>query len=63
MPRASSGTSLAGYLHADYIGVVPMFFILLLVQGLFIGFETRGRTIEELDAALTRSKPLAAEPG
>jgi hypothetical protein len=37
--------------------------VLAVVAYLFIGFETRGRTIEELDAALTRSKPLAAEPG
>ncbi|MBV8935641.1 MAG: MFS transporter [Alphaproteobacteria bacterium] len=141
---AAAATSLAGYLHAVNIGAVPMFFALLLVQGLFgnsnsaisypymaemwpgplrasgfglvygisnlgkfigpaglaviigasnyvspkatidgiipgfnyfavwyvlavvaylfIGFETRGRTIEELDAALTRSKPLAAAP-
>jgi hypothetical protein len=28
-----------------------------------IGIETRGRTIEELDAALRRPKPIAARPG
>ena len=142
---AAAATSLAGYLHAVYIGSVPMFFALLLVQGLFgngnsaisypymaemwpaglrasgyglvygmsnlgkfigpaglaviigtsnyvspkatlagivpgfnyfavwyvlaivayllIGFETRGRTIEELDAALARPKPLGARSG
>ena len=27
---------------------------------LLIGIETRGRTIEEIDATLTRPKPLAA---
>jgi MFS transporter, putative metabolite:H+ symporter len=146
---AAVATSLAGYLHAVYIGAAPMFFALLLVQGLFgngnsaisypymaemwpadlrasgfglvygmsnlgkfigpaglaviigasnyvspkatlagiapgfnyfaawyilaviaylfIGFETRGRTIEELDAALTqpkstRAKPVVAKP-
>jgi putative MFS transporter len=142
---AAAATSLAGYLHAVYIGSVPMFFALLLVQGLFgngnsaisypymaemwpaglrasgyglvygmsnlgkfigpaglaviigtsnyvspkatlagivpgfnyfavwyvlaivayllIGFETRGRTIEELDAALAQPKPLGARSG
>ena len=135
-------TSLAGYLHPVYLGAVPMFFVLLLLQGFFgngnsaisypymaemwpgslrasgfgfvygisslgkfigpaglaviigvsnyvnpkatlagvvpgfnyfaasyvlavvayvlIGIETRGRTIEEIDATLTRPKPLAA---
>jgi MFS transporter, putative metabolite:H+ symporter len=142
---AALTTSLAGYLHATHLGVVPMFFALLLVQGFFangnsavsypymaemwpaplrasgfglvygvsnlgkfigpaglaviigasnyvspkatlagvvpgfnyfavwyvlavvayllIGFETRGRTIEELDAGLTRAKPMAVRPG
>lgn len=32
---AAAATSLAGYLHALYFGAVPMFFVLLLVQGLF----------------------------
>jgi putative MFS transporter len=141
---AAAATSLAGYLHSVYLGAAPMFFVLLLVQGLFgngnsaisypymaemwpaglrasgfglvygmsnlgkfigpaglaviigasnyvspkatlagivpgfnyfavwyilavvaylfIGFETRGRTIEELDAALARPKPYAAGP-
>ncbi len=50
-------------------GIVPGFnyfavwYVLAVIAYLLIGFETRGRTIEELDAALTRSKPLAAEPG
>ena len=139
---AAMTTSLAGYLHPVYLGAVPMFFVLLLLQGFFgngnsaisypymaemwpgslrasgfgfvygisnlgkfigpaglaviigvsnyvnpkatlagivpgfnyfaawyvlavvayllIGIETRGRTIEEIDATLTRSKPLAA---
>jgi MFS transporter, putative metabolite:H+ symporter len=142
---AAVATALAGYLHAIYIGVVPVFFVLLLLQGFFgngnsaisypymaemwpgalrasgfgfvygisnlgkfigpaglaviigasnyvspqatlaglipgfnyfaawyvlavvayllIGIETRGRTIEELDAALARPKPIAARPG
>jgi MFS transporter, putative metabolite:H+ symporter len=142
---AALATSLAGYLHSIYIGVVPMFFVLLLLQGFFgngnsaisypymaemwpgslrasgfgfvygisnlgkfigpaglaviigasnyvspkatlagivpgfnyfavwyvlaiaayllIGIETRGRTIEELDATLARPKPIAARPG
>jgi hypothetical protein len=33
-----------------------------LLAYLLIGIETRGRTIEEIDATLTRSKPLAALP-
>jgi MFS transporter, putative metabolite:H+ symporter len=139
---AAVATALAGYLHASYIGVVPVFFVLLLLQGFFgngnsaisypymaemwpgalrasgfglvygisnlgkfigpaglavmigasnyvspqatlaglipgfnyfaawyvlavvayllIGIETRGRTIEELDAALARPKPTTA---
>ena len=142
---AAMTTSLAGYLHATYIGVVPMFYALLLLQGFFgngnsaisypymaemwpgslrasgfgfvygisnlgkfigpaglamiigasnyvspkatlsgivpgfnyfavwyllavaayllIGIETRGHTIEELDATLTRPKPIAASQG
>lgn len=32
---AAAGTSLAGYLHDVMIGTVPLFFVLLLVQGLF----------------------------
>jgi MFS transporter, putative metabolite:H+ symporter len=54
---------------ATLAGIVPGFnyfavwYILAVVAYLFIGFETRGRTIEELDAALTRREPLAAEPG
>jgi MFS transporter, putative metabolite:H+ symporter len=54
---------------ATLAGIVPGFdyfavwYILAVVAYLFIGFETRGRTIEELDAALTRPEPLAAEPG
>jgi MFS family permease len=28
-------TSLAGYLHPVYLGAVPMFFVLLLLQGFF----------------------------
>jgi MFS transporter, putative metabolite:H+ symporter len=142
---AAVATALAGYLHAIYIGVVPVFFVLLLLQGFFgngnsaisypymaemwpgalrasgfgfvygisnlgkfigpaglaviigasnyvspqatlaglipgfnyfaawyvlavvayllIGIETRGRTIEELDAALARPQPIAARPG
>ncbi|HEY2537947.1 MAG TPA: MFS transporter [Stellaceae bacterium] len=142
---AAITTSLAGYLHGSYFGFVPMFFVLLLLQGFFsngnsaisypymaemwpgslrasgfgfvygisnlgkfigpaglaviigassyvspkatlagivpgfnyfavwyvlavvayllIGMETRGQTIEELDAALARPKPIAARPG
>jgi hypothetical protein len=37
--------------------------VLALVAYLMIGIETRGRTIEELDAALGRPKPIAARPG
>jgi hypothetical protein len=30
---------------------------------LFIGFETRGRTIDEIDSALTAKGAFAARPG
>src|SRR5260370_31312952 len=33
-------------------------YVLALVAVLFIGFETRGRTIDEIDAALTGAVPL-----
>jgi MFS transporter, putative metabolite:H+ symporter len=32
---AAVATALAGHLHASYIGVVPVFFVLLLLQGFF----------------------------
>jgi putative MFS transporter len=35
-------------------------YILALVAVLFIGFETRGRTIEEIDSALTAKGPVTA---
>ena len=37
--------------------------MLALAAYLMIGIETRGRTIEELDAALGRRKPIVARPG
>src|SRR6202022_3440012 len=35
-------------------------YVLALVAVLFIGFETRGRTIDEIDSALTAKGPVAA---
>jgi hypothetical protein len=35
-------------------------YVLALVAVLFIGFETRGRTIDEIDSALTAKGPAAA---
>ena len=35
-------------------------YLLALVAVLFIGFETRGRTIDEIDNALTAQGPVAA---
>jgi hypothetical protein len=35
-------------------------YLLALVAVLFIGFETRGRTIDEIDSALTARGPVAA---
>ena len=35
-------------------------YVLALVAVLFIGFETRGRTIDEIDSALTAHGPAAA---
>ena len=32
-------------------------YVLALVAVWFIGFETRGRTIDEIDGALTSTKP------
>ena len=51
---------------ATLAGIVPGFnyfaawYVLAVVAYLLIGIETRGRTIEEIDATLTRPKPLAA---
>jgi putative MFS transporter len=50
-------------------GIVPGFnyfsvwYVLAVVAYLLIGIETRGRTIEQLDAALARPKQFAAGPG
>jgi hypothetical protein len=35
-------------------------YILALIAVLFIGFETRGRTIDEIDSGLTAKGPVAA---
>jgi len=54
---------------ATLAGIVPGFnyfavwYILAIVAYLLIGIETRGRTIEELDAALARPKPVVVRPG
>jgi MFS transporter, putative metabolite:H+ symporter len=51
---------------ATLAGIVPGFnyfaawYVLAVVAYLLIGIETRGRTIEEIDATLTRPKPLPA---
>ena len=50
-------------------GIVPGFnyfavwYVLAPAAYLMMGIETRGRTIEELDAAFARPKPIAARPG
>jgi hypothetical protein len=38
-----------------------VWYVLALIAVLFIGFETRGRTIDEIDSALT-AKGSAAPP-
>jgi putative MFS transporter len=38
-------------------------YLLAVIGFLFIGIETRGRTIEELDAALARPVPIKAAAG
>ena len=43
--------------------ISAVWYVLALAAYLMIGIETRGRTIEELDAALGRPKPIAARPG
>jgi MFS family permease len=54
---------------ATLAGIVPGFnyfavwYVLAVVAYLLIGFETSGRTIEELDAALARKRPIAARSG
>ena len=54
---------------ATVAGIIPGFnyfaawYVLAVIAYLLIGIETRGRTIEELDATLTRHKPLAAGSG
>jgi hypothetical protein len=35
-------------------------YVLALIAVLFIGFETRGRTIDEIDSALTAKRPVGA---
>ena len=35
-------------------------YVLALVAVLLFGFETRGRTIDEIDGALTTKRPVAA---
>ena len=56
---------------ATLAAIVPAFayfsswYILAVIAFLFIGIETRGRTLEDLDAALVRPAPvkMAARPG
>jgi hypothetical protein len=52
---------LAGYLHDVYLGCA--WYLLAVVGFLFIGIETRGRTIEELDAAVARPVPIKVAAG
>jgi hypothetical protein len=37
-----------------------IWYVLALVAVLFIGIETRGRTIDEIDSTLTARRPTAA---
>jgi len=52
--------------QATAAAIVPAFnyfaawFVLAILAFLFVGIETRGRTIEELDAALVRRAPVKA---
>jgi MFS transporter, putative metabolite:H+ symporter len=52
--------------QATLAGLIPGFnyfaawYVLAVVAYLLIGIETRGRTIEELDAALAQPKPTTA---
>jgi MFS transporter, putative metabolite:H+ symporter len=54
---------------ATLAGLVPGFnyfavwYVLAVIAYLLIGFETKGRSIEEIDAAIARPVRLAAEPG
>ena len=59
--RRGCGTMLAGYLHDVYLGCA--WYLLAVVGFLFIGIETRGRTIEELDAAVARPVPIKVAAG
>src|SRR5271167_3881440 len=53
-PKATLDALVPGF---NYFAV---WFLLAVVAFLFIGIETRGRTIEELDAALSRPVPIRA---
>ncbi len=53
-PKATLDALVPGF---NYFAV---WFLLAIVSFLFIGIETRGRTIEELDAALVRRGPVRA---
>jgi MFS transporter, putative metabolite:H+ symporter len=51
-PKATLSALVSGF---NYFAV---WYLLAVVAFLFIGIETKGRTIEELDAALGRRKPV-----
>ena len=56
-PKATLTGIVTGF---NYFAV---WYVLAIVAYLLIGIETRGRTIEELDATLARPTPLVARPG
>jgi hypothetical protein len=58
-----TGLSVPGAPTVPGFNYFAVWYVLALIAYLMIGIETRGRTIEELDAALGRPKPIAARPG
>jgi putative MFS transporter len=55
-PKATLDSLVSGF---NYFAA---WYVLAFLAYLFSGIETRGRTIEELDAGLVRSRPIATRP-
>jgi hypothetical protein len=58
-----TGLSVPGAPTVPGFNYFAVWYVLALVAYLMIGIETRGRTIEELDAALGRPKPDRGSAG
>ena len=58
-----TGLSVPGAPTVPGFNYFAVWYVLAIVAYILIGIETRGRTIEELDATIARPKTLAAQPG